>query len=81
VSVTHEAVIRNPLMQGQVLEGVAIAAANTEVAHKLGRPLRGVIPYNLSADARIWRPTTSARPEQTVVLRASAAVTADLLVW
>lgn len=82
MSVTHEALIRHPFAQGQILEQVAISSsAATEIPHKLGRRAKGVIPFNLNADARIWKPSESDRPTISLMLRASADVVADLWVF
>ncbi len=81
MSVTHEAVIRNPFNQGHVISGVVIGTTSTEVAHLLDRAPLGCIPFNLTAGTAIWKPAESARPHLTVLLQASAPVTCDIFVF
>lgn len=73
----------SPLASVALLTSQAISSsAFTEVAHGLGRTLRGWIPVRVRADVRLWDgQDTNPRPEMTLRLRASAAVTVDLLVF
>lgn len=74
--------VRNPLLDGVLLEGVSLAAGTNTVAHGLGRAPRGVLPLLGNADARVWLSATpSAAPAGSVRLDASAAVTLSLFVF
>lgn len=68
------------LLDGLLLEDVAIAATDTHVSHLLGREIRGWIVVGKNADARVWR-TSTARAASVLTLRASAAVTVSLWVF
>ncbi len=64
--------------------GVEFTAADTDVIvpHSLGRAARGYTPSNSSAGAVIYTsPTNNPSPDRQIILRASAPVTADLLIF
>lgn len=64
------------------LEAVVIGTAATLVSHRLGRRVVGWHLTDIRGDARVWRDTTStADPEQFLVLKASAAVTINLRIF
>jgi hypothetical protein len=79
---------RNPLLDGNLLEGVALVggSADNEVAHKLGRKLRGWVVLRCYAvaspeDTSLWdTQSTNPSPELTLRLRALNAMTVDLWV-
>lgn len=66
------------LLLRYTVESTAIAAAETKVAHGLGRVPRGRIILSQSADARVW--DTRAADAMFLYMRASSAVTVKLLV-
>jgi hypothetical protein len=74
--------VTNPLLDGRLLEGVVVGTSSTELSHGLGRKLRGWFPTRRRADARVWDTQDgNTRPELTLLLTASAAVTLDLWVY
>lgn len=57
-----------------------VAGTNLVVNHKLNRPVTGFIPINLNAASIIYQSTTTnATPKTSIILKASANVTADIL--
>lgn len=60
-----------------VITGISVGTSDTKVAHGLGAVPAGVFVMP-KADARVWQP--AAATSSQVTLRASAAVTCDLLV-
>jgi hypothetical protein len=74
---------RNPTLDGLLLEGVTLSGSDaTEVAHKLGRPVRGWAVTRCRVDARVWdEQDENDVPEKTLRLRASTDVLVDLWVF
>lgn len=76
--------LNNPLINGGVLLApVALTTATSEVAHGLGRTLRGWVVVDKDANARIWRVASPANPNsaRTIRLTASSAVNVTLYVF
>lgn len=71
-----------PILNGVLLSSVALAVGSNIVNHGLGRTLRGWIPVRLRASATVYDTQDSnSTPALTLLLTASAAVTADLWVF
>jgi len=75
-------ILNKPFMDHVILENISVlSASDTTVNHGLGRLVK-VIPFNLTADANVWQKQSSnPTPEVSVLLRASADVTCDLLLF
>ena len=70
------------VLGGQVLEDVSLTTSDTEVFHALAKPNVRYIPIKLSTNAVVYDgATASTRPRQSITLRASAAVTATLVLF
>jgi hypothetical protein len=65
---------------GVLKEGVILGTANTEVPHLLGRVPRYFVAVGLSANAVVYSDTPHPDPRNFIYLKASAAVTANVLV-
>lgn len=65
---------------GVLKEALALSTANTEVYHGLGRAPRFVLGVMLSANAVVFVDTPHGDPRNFVNLKASAAVTANVLI-
>lgn len=70
---------RSVVVDGNLLEGVALSTTDTEVHHGLGRKPRGWVVVDQDADARVWRSVAST--SSTLTLQASASVTINLWVF
>ena len=73
---------RNPSLNGVILSSVVLAgaSADTKIDHGLGRSPRGFVILSKNATADVWTSTTTnARPELTLIVKSSAAVT--VTVW
>ncbi len=75
-------VLNKPFMDHTIIENVTVlSASDTVVNHGLGRLVK-VIPFNLNADSTVWQKQSSnPTPEVSVLLRASADVVCDLLLF
>lgn len=74
--------VRLPLLDGLLLEGVSLAAGTNTVSHGLGRPVRGALPCLGSAAASVWLSSASnPSPSGVLLLEASAPVTLSLFVF
>jgi hypothetical protein len=65
---------------GIVKTGLALTTANLEVSHQLGRVPSVVLAVKLGGNAVVYSDTVHADPRHFIYLRASATVTADVLV-
>ena len=65
---------------GIIKTGLALTTANLEVSHQLGRVPSIVLPVKLGGNAVVYSDTAHADPRNFIYLRASATVTADVLV-
>lgn len=71
-----------PFSSGILLEGIVLSSGANVVNHKLGRKLKGWVVTRLRASATIYdTQDTNQRPELTLNLTASAAVTVDIFVF
>jgi len=75
-------VLNKPFMDHTIIENVTVlSASDTTVNHGLGRLVK-VVPFNLNANAVVWQKQSSnPAPEVSVLLRASADVTCDLILF
>jgi len=74
--------LTNPALQGNILKSVVLASGDNTINHKLGRKLQGWIIVRQRASASMYdKQDSNARPELTLVLNASAAVTVDIYVF
>lgn len=64
---------------GVLKEAVALTTSNTEVFHGLGRAPRFVLGVMMNANAVIFSDTPHGDPRNFINLKASAAVTANVL--
>lgn len=71
-------VIRNPLLDGVLLENVSLGAGNTKVPHKLDRNLKGFVIVDRSNAATIYRVT---KDDKFLTLNSSAAITVSIWVF
>jgi hypothetical protein len=81
---SHSAAIAGCLQAQHVIPGISFPTANVDVVvpHTLGRAALGQLATNLSVATTVYKsPTKNPYPETQVILRASAPVTADLLVF
>lgn len=70
----------NPLIQGQILSSISLAATTPKViSHGLGRQMVGWFVIDNTASATIWR--TQPFNSKTITLEASAATTISLWVF
>lgn len=75
-------VIRNPLINGRLVEGIALTTTTYKLEHKLGRPVRGYIVVGNGASAIIHdNLSTETQPELYLPLIASTATTVNLWVY
>jgi hypothetical protein len=84
VALGFQQVDRQPFMNGVILTGVVLAASSTDnlVNHGLGRVPQGFVILSKNATADIWTSTTTnPRPELTLILRSSAAITATIWIF
>lgn len=74
--------ITNSLIQGRLLQNVALTSGDNTVNHKLGRKLVGWYPTRVRASATLYdKQDTNVTPAETLILNASAGVTVDLWVF
>lgn len=75
-------VLRQPILQGNLLKNVALASGANVVNHKLGRKLQGWFITRLRASATVYDTQDSNNtPALTLALQSSAAVVADIYVF
>lgn len=79
---TLNPLLANLLVQGHVLDGVALASGATTVNHGLGRDLVGYLVILKNANVTIWdSQSTNQRPNLTLILNSSGTVTVSLYVF
>ncbi len=71
-------VIRSPLLDGFLLEDVALVSGSNQVSHKLGRSARGYFVVSKSNASTIY---DTAKDDKFVTLVTSGAVTVSLWVF
>lgn len=72
--------LKNPLLDGQILSNISLTTGSNSVSHKLGRKLQGWLIVDKDANSNIYR-ETSPTPTLTLVLNSSANVTVSLYVF
>ena len=81
---THIKTVLNPLLElpisdGVMIENLDIGTGDTVVNHKLGRNCEGFLVVRLKSNATIYESSTvNATPENTIILKASGAATANI---
>jgi hypothetical protein len=74
--------LRNPLLQGRLIEGVELVSGDNTINHLLDRKLRGWVLTGISAAAQIYdKQATNASPQQTLILNSDASCTVALWVF
>jgi hypothetical protein len=74
-------VLSNPIVNGVLVHGIALASGDNTINHKLGRKPQGyVITDMFGAYAQVYRKTSN-YPDLTLVLNASAPTTVSLYVF
>ena len=75
-------ILNKDIMDHVIIENVVISStSDTNVNHGLQRLVK-VIPFNLNGNAVVWQKQSSnPTPELSVLMRASADVTCDLLLF
>ena len=73
--------LSQPGVQRVVVKSVALSSSSTNVPHQLGRIPVGWQVTDKNAQADIWRDPTVASTSNFIALKASAAVTVDLIFW
>jgi len=75
-------ILSNPLLDGQLLQGVVLINGTTIVNHKLGRKLIGWFPVGLNTAAVIHdNQASNQTPQLTLSLTCNATVTVNLWVF
>ena len=77
---TLQPLTSNPMNYGNILTGIALAAGQTSVSHKLNRAYQGWIIVDINGASSVYS-STSSDPTKFLVLNSSAAVTVSLLVF
>jgi hypothetical protein len=72
-------VLANPVTNPLILKGVALAAGNNVINHKLGQTLQGWQIVDLTSAAVIFR--SAPKNHLTLTLNSSVATVADILVF
>jgi hypothetical protein len=68
--------LKNPFLNGVLLEGVALASGATTINHKLGRKMQGWVITDLNGVASIYR--SQPFNNLTLTLTSSAACTVNI---
>ncbi len=72
--------LKNPLLDGQILSNIELTTGSNSISHKLGRKLQGWIIVDIDAVSDIYK-ETSLTPSLTLVLNSSADCTISLYVF
>jgi hypothetical protein len=64
-----------------IVKGVALSGTTVRVPHQLGRLPTAWQVIDKTAQADVWRDTASPVSSDSIPLKASAAVTVDLIFW
>lgn len=74
--------LKNPLTNGIILEGVALTTGSNTISHGLGRNLQGWFTVRVRSSATFYdTQDTNTTPQNTLVLVASADVVVNLYVY
>src|ERR1700722_20210822 len=72
-------ILNNPLVQGQIVNGVKLINGQTVVNHGLGRKLLGWFIVGIDAPATVYdSQSANKHPELTLILNSNAVATANL---
>lgn len=74
-------VLKNLLIQGQLLSDIAIANGSTVVNHKLGRQPVGWFLVSPKGAAAVYEAAYQPNPELTLTLTSNAAITSSIWVF
>lgn len=75
-------VLANPIVAGNLLQGVVLRMGSNTINHGLGEKLQGWIVVMNNANATFYdSQSTNPRPQLTLVLNASANATVSLYVF
>ncbi len=80
VDLTNDQAKQGLLHSGIIKAGLSLTTSNLEVSHQLGRVPSILLAAKLSGNAVVYSDTVHADPRNFVYLKASATVTADVLV-
>lgn len=69
------------MVRGRLIENVTLSASANDVAHGLGRKLRGFVVARKNAAVDVWEPSVAAIPERAVRLQATGNVVVSLWVF
>lgn len=72
------AALKNPLLDGRLLNDVALISGNTKIEHKLDRKIRGYLVVRKSVAANIYDVSND---DLFLTLNSSAAVTVSIWVF
>ncbi len=73
-------VLKNPLVQGRLVEDVVLTTGSNTVNHLLARNYQGWLIVDRNAAATVYS-TPSTMPDKTLILVASAPITLKLWVF
>ncbi len=78
---TFTSISKNPLLNSPVLvQGIVLSTSDTIVQHKLGRQYVGFIITNSNAGQTVYQSSTvNSAPGVQIILKATGAVTVDIL--
>lgn len=74
-----EPVLKNPLVQGQFLNGQALVIGSNVINHGLGRTMQGWMVTDVNAAANIYR--SAALNDKTLTLTSDVAVTVNIYIF
>mgnify|MGYP001604000278 CR=1 FL=1 len=69
------------ILNGRLLENVAIGTTSTKVSHGLGRVPKGWVVVDRTTDTRVFRDSTGTERATYLTLKASTAATVSLWVF
>lgn len=79
ISQALEAILSNPLVNGNILNGVKLQIGSNTLNHGLNRNLQGWIPILVNAAADVFdEQATNTNPSKTLILNSSAVVTVSI---
>ena len=82
IATTLDDVLKCPLINGNLIEGVALVVGVNTIDHQLGRILRGYIVVRSSAASTFSDgQATNSRPDIQLILSSSAASTVSIWVF
>lgn len=74
--------LKSPLLNGYIIESVALLSGDNIIQHGLGRDIQGWIVTLKNADESIYdKQSTNETPQTTLVLTSTGTVTVNLYVF